>query len=137
MAEVADKYLSKEEPLEAAARQIASELRAMYGCLSSEAPFAADRLATHCRRFAALWVTLKGRSADPLWRVKPKLHLLQELCEMSAGARPALFWTYRDEEFGGTCAQWARRRGGTHSAKAVGRSVLLRFITREAVPRLR
>ena len=133
--QVAYRYLG-DTPVETAAKRAAKELNAMYSCLSGDAPFAADRLANHSRRLASLWVGLERASDAPAWRVKPKLHLMQELCEEQLGCRPALFWTYRDEEFGGSLAALGRRRGGAHSASGVSTSIVLRFIARETVPSL-
>ena len=120
-----------------AAKEMSKLLAGMYECLSATAPFAADPLADRCRRVCLLWVALEQSSPAPLWRVKPKMHLMQELCEESLGERPALSWCYRDEEFGGSLAQLARRRGGAHSALAVANAVILKFISRHPVPRLR
>ena len=133
--QVAYRHLG-DTPVETAAKRAAQELSAMYSCLSESAPFAADRMANHSRRLASLWVGLERASDAPAWRVKPKMHLMQELCEVQVGCRPALSWTYRDEEFGGSLAALARRRGGAHSASGVSKSVVLRFIARETVPSL-
>ena len=45
------------------------------------------------------------RAAGKLWVFKPKFHLFQ-------GGNLGLLWTYRDEDFGGSIAHTARRRGG-------------------------
>ena len=134
---VAERYLTSDDEVERAARRIAQELAAMYECLSSQQAFAADLLAQRSRRVCSLWVALERVSPAPRWRVKPKMHLLQELAEMQIGSQPARTWTYRDEEFGGSMAALARKRGGAHTPEAVSRAVLLRFVTREPVPRLR
>lgn len=134
---VAERYLNSEGEVEQAARRIAQELSALYECLSEKQAFAADLLAQRCRRVCSLWVALERVSPEPRWRVKPKMHLLQELAEMQLGSQPTKTWTYRDEEFGGSMAALARKRGGAHTAEAVSRAVLLRFVTREPLPRLR
>ena len=59
------------------------------------------------------------------WRIKPKLHLFLHLC--SDGGRPSLFWTYRDEDYGGTVARYSRRRGGLLSARGMSEGMLDRF----------
>jgi hypothetical protein len=70
---------------------------------------ASQRFANAC---AALeHEVLQRNPNDPHWRIKPKLHLFQELCEF--GQRTArLFWCYMDETFGNVMAQLAKRRGG-------------------------
>jgi hypothetical protein len=42
-----------------------------------------------------LSVALERLSSSELWRTKPKLHLTQELCELT-GDNPTLYWCYRD-----------------------------------------
>ena len=56
------------------------------------------------------------------------------MCEMHIGTRPSLYWTYRDEDFGGTLARMARRRGGRSTARSTGESVLSRFAGKADVP---
>ena len=53
-------------------------LSACYPCLSATTPFAADRLAEHCNRFAALYVALE-HVTDGVSRTKPELQMFQEL----------------------------------------------------------
>ena len=53
------------------------------------------------------------------WRLKPKLHMMQELCELQTD-NPSQNWTYQDEDFGGSMAACARVRGGSATAKVVG-----------------
>ena len=53
-------------------------LASCYDCLSQHAPFAEERLATHCRKFCALKEALEARRLD-IFRVKPKLHFFQEM----------------------------------------------------------
>lgn len=136
IAQAARRYLGHSE-VDIAAKRVAVELAKMYECLSQSQPHAAEYLAAASRRVAQLWVSLEAASPEPFWRVKPKLHLMQELCEEQLGSRPALLWCYRDEEFGGSCASMARRRGGRHSARSVAESVVLRFIAKESLPRAR
>jgi hypothetical protein len=59
-----------------------------------------------------------------LWKIKPKLHLFLELCSVER-TRPSLCWNYRDEDFGGSVARLARRRGGLLSASAFSRNLIL------------
>ena len=75
-----------------------------------------------CKRFANAYAALEA-SADPgtaHWRIKPKLHLFQELCEYSPRA-PRLFWCYRDENFGNLCATLFQRRGGVDTQAKMAR----------------
>jgi hypothetical protein len=68
------------------------------------------------RRFANAYSALEAselqkNAASAHWRIKPKLHLFQELCEFGKRS-PRLFWCYMDETFGNVCAKLAVRRGG-------------------------
>ena len=53
------------------------------------------------------------------------------------GGRPSLYWTYCDEDFGGSVAHLARRRGNIASGRATSESVLSRFKVRTPVCRIR
>ena len=48
------------------------------------------------------------------WRVKPKLHIFQELGEFQTWThwQPLDFWCYADESFVGFISEIARSRGG-------------------------
>ena len=76
---------------------------------------------------------LEEVAEEPNWRLKPKAHLMQEMCEMSQ-VNPTKHWTYRDEDFGGTMAAMARVRGGRGSAKVAGQNVLLKFQAKCKLP---
>ena len=109
-------------------------LSEMYDCLAADV-FTSQKLADACRRFCTLAVALESTTAVKKgWRVKPKLHLLQEMCEMSDN-RPSQMWTYRDESFGGDMAKAARARGGKNTPLQTGRNVLLKFCAKHRVPR--
>lgn len=119
-----------------AMRAAAVELNECYQALSSNSIFWEDILRVSSRKFAAQYVALeRAHLGENVWRVKPKMHLFLELC--SDGSRPAMFWTYRDEDFGGSCAAWARRRGGLLRASATSENLLSRFKMKSSVPRLR
>ena len=75
-----------------------------YRCLSTGQ---GASLPEHSRRFASLYVALVMTGVEP-FGVKPKLHLFQELAQMD-GCQPALSWTHRDEDFGGTVGGLGRR----------------------------
>ena len=84
----------------------------------------------HSTKFALLYVGLH-ENMNPtnakLWRLKPKLHQFLHLC--SEGGIPSKTWTYRDEEFGGSVARLARRRGGMLRPQATSAKVLWSFAT--------
>ena len=110
-------------------------LAACYEQLAGAA-FQVDTMATHCKTLCLLMVALeKTTSPQKLWRVKPKLHLMQELCEMK-GDNPAKYWCYRDEDFGGSLASYARHKGGANSFAASGTKMLRRYMAKHQVPTL-
>ena len=63
------------------------------------------------------------------WRVKPKLHLMQELIEYQSqqSGSPCQCWTYKDKSWGAWLAAASMRRGGGKTAWVVALSSLLRF----------
>jgi hypothetical protein len=129
--QTAEKF-SEDVPIEAAAKHAASCLHAMYANLSQDA-FSHASLAENSRKFALLWQSLEKATEDPFWRMKPKLHQMQELCEMSVHC-PSKNWSYRDEDFGGFIASLVRIRGGAATAKRVGQVALAKFFARHVLP---
>ena len=92
-----------------------------------------DALKRSSMLFAAQVVAL--HKIDPSkCACKPMMHLFLELC--SSSAKPARTWTYRDEDFGGSCAQIDRRRGGSLSPAATSRNLITRFMLKVHVLRL-
>ena len=78
----------------------------------------------------ALHLEAQELGRDKHWLLKPKLHMLQESLEfdcMMHGQSPRLFWTYKDESWGGLVASMAERRGGAKSAAAIGLLVMQRY----------
>ena len=136
----AQKFLSDSDVTEEAAKSMANHLNVMYHALSADTIFRDDTMREHCRKFCVLYCTLEDQHKDhpqKPWRVKPKMHLMQELCEMTDGIDPVRSWTYRDEDFGGSMAHTGQRKGGKYTAIAVSRQVLTRFVTRYDVPSIR
>lgn len=117
-------------------KQCTLELCACYDCLSALRPFASDNLAAHAHQFPSLFVALEGHMGD-MFRIKPKIHLFQEMCEEEFGGRPACTWTCRGEDFGDTIAGLGMRRGGANTPTAVGKQVLNKFAARHRAPDLK
>jgi hypothetical protein len=131
--ESADRMLG-DTPEELTITGMATELLGCYDCLRRSS-YSQDLLAQSSRRFCVLAVAMEARSRSKLWGLKPKLHLFQELCE-TADSNPSLSWTYRDEDFGGSLAGLAARRGGADTPMALAKTVLYKFIARNSLPRL-
>ena len=128
----ADVYLGGNDR-EDTAKAMAHELASCYACLSLS-EFSHEKLATHCQQYCLLAVAMEAAHDGVLWRCKPKLHLFQELAEFHTDC-PSLFWTCRDEDFGGSMAQFARKRGGARTPWAISKSVLDRHQARHELPR--
>lgn len=126
--------LADDVAIEATIKAAASYLKLMYDNLSAAA-FSHEALSESSRKFAVLWKALDEATPEPYWRMKPKLHLMQELCEISKSC-PSTTWLYRDEDFGGSIANLTRIRGGKATAKRVGFNVLMKFFARNALPSL-
>ncbi len=100
-----------------------------YLCLE-KAPFDQHSLEKASVRLVNLYCSLEQEAllANPKsmhWRVKPKLHLFEELCQYGTG-NPKDTWVYRDEDLGGQLALLFTRRGGpdipgTNAARALDR----------------
>jgi hypothetical protein len=131
-ASAARRLLDDAQPMEQAAKAAAGMLAVCYDMLNSER-FEAGQLANASRRLALLLVALERRAAPPDWRIKPKLHLLQELAEIDASC-PSTCWLYRDEDFGGSVAQLSRRRGGANRPHTTSLCVLRKFCAKHRLP---
>lgn len=129
---LANKYL-EDSPEEVTVKNMAVHLEACY-CMLSEDAYNSDLMKENSRKFALLYVAMEALIPS-IWRVKPKLHLFQELCEESDTC-PSTCWTYRDEDFGGSLASMYRRRGGWNTPWSGSLSCLQRFYSRHKIPSL-
>ena len=115
--------------------QLATEhLAICYDALSSSAgPTALSDLKCHSVRYAELLVGLAAIN-DGRYSIPPKLHLWLELC--SESCTPSKSWNCRDEDFGGSLATMARRRGGRESGLATSRNTLQAYMVKQPLPTL-
>jgi hypothetical protein len=69
-------------------------------------------------------------AAQARWRMKPKFHMLQELLEFQSFSlgNPRGFWEYQDEDFVGTIATLALKRGGANTHLACSGNVISRYL---------
>ena len=125
---LAQEILDINVPKEAALRQAAFHLHEVYNALSASHPDPCAHMRLHGTRFAIQYVGLHdfcNPEDDYSFRIKPKLHLFLHIC--SDSSLPRLTWTYRDEDFGGSVARMARRRGGLLRCGATSASTLTKF----------
>jgi hypothetical protein len=97
-------------------------------------PYPAEDAAKECQlmcdKLVALRLEAEAKGKEKHWKLKPKLHMLQELLEydcLKTKQSPRLFWTCLDESWGGAVANMACRRGGPRSAESICRTVLERY----------
>eukprot|EP00959_Pyramimonas_sp_CCMP1952_P109184 2283405-Pyramimonas_sp.AAC.1 len=70
-----------------------------------------DSLNGQSIKFSLQRTALRGRRPK-VFHIRPKLHRLLEMGRDSLqGQQPETRWTYRDEDFGGAAAHFAKRRG--------------------------
>jgi hypothetical protein len=121
----AARCLSGGKPEEVTAMQAAVHLEKCYNCLSNYDTVTLQNESTH---FLLLYKALEEHAVSVgscAWKVKPKFHIWQELCNMPDN--PVSHWVYRDEDFGGYVAQVAKRKGGKNTVRATGEQVLNKF----------
>ena len=85
---------------------------------------------TASRKVCLLYKALHDEAnSDRYWRLKPNMHLFQELAEYTAPelGNPRHFWAYQDEDFVGWLAKLARTREGPKQAHTVARAVFDRY----------
>ena len=136
--QLAQEILDVRVPKEAAMRQAALHLNEVYSALSSEHADPCTAMREHGIKFAIQYVALHdllNSDDDKAWRLKPKLHLFLHVT--SDRSLPRLYWTYRDEDFGGSVARMARRRGGVLCCRGTSLQVLNRFKIGNPVIRIR
>jgi hypothetical protein len=96
----------------------------------SEKPFVAAALDSCCSKLCILWHALEKEAGnDRAWKMKPKVHMFQELCSNVCflHGSPENFWTYKDESWCGDMAKSAKRRGGQKHVDTVPTRLLSRF----------
>ena len=126
-----EKWLQEDSPVNEAIKLAARSLSNCYDNLNPEL-YNPATLRDDCKCFCLQYYALeKVHVGTCFWRVKPKFHLFQELCEMSRNC-PSASWTYRDEDFGGTVALYVQRRGGPVEAHSAAQSLLDRFAMRHS-----
>ena len=81
-----------------------------------------------CLQYSALRREAEAGGNDLLWRIKPKMHMLQEMVEYQSEVHgnPKVYWTYRDEDFVGWIATIAASRGGPKAGATVCCQVIQR-----------
>jgi hypothetical protein len=114
---------------------VASVFDLLHTCANviAERPFNQEKLERCSSRLCILWSSLEreaqAKGSDTNWRMKPKVHMFQELCTSTSVSHgsPELFWTYKDESWCGDMAKASKRRGGQKHVATVPFRLLTRF----------
>ena len=125
-----EEFLDPSNEMESTVLEVVRLLNQMYCILDNYSQAAMNDAAT---RLAILYAALFDMSEPPLWRMKPKIHLMLHLVKSLHS--PTKTWTYRDEDYGGSAARSMRSRGGHDTAKVAGKTLLLKFCARHELPR--
>ena len=100
-------------------------------CLFATRPVDFRACADACRRLCLLYGSLnpKAKETQDSWRVKPKFHMMCELCkhQIEEFGSPSYFGAYADESFAGFIAEFSHKRGGAANATSTSEGVLNRF----------
>ena len=125
---LASELCDRRIPVQDAIYHATYHLNEVYKALSHDADNASELMKEHGVKFGLQYVALHDHLHpldDRLFRLKPKLHFFIHLC--CDGGTPAALWCYRDEDFGGSVAKAARRRGGLLRPAGTSQAVLIRF----------
>ena len=79
----------------------------------SQAATDADRQTTRRHPGEPRFATFAAPAySSPFFKDQPRLHMVQELCEMQLPSKPVLTGWYREEDFGGSVVSIGRVCGG-------------------------
>ena len=111
----------------------AMHLFQFYMCLRTQS-MKGDFLHQETIKFSMLFSALQDMQPT-IFRCRPKLHQLLEMGEeaRAEGGMPETCWTYRGEDFGGTGAHFAKRRGSVLTVPGFSNMVLSRFFSQPFV----
>lgn len=125
---ISSAFLDANDTVHCAILSAAKHLSDCYANLARSS-YDPEKIRAASRKFCLQYCSLETHFGPDsvLWRLKPKFHLFQELCEMSRSC-PSLFWTYRDEDFGGALSHFARRRGAPCTAPVAAQTIIDRFV---------
>ncbi len=92
-----------------------------------------------CHALTTSWHALRSKADEDgldLWRVRPKLHVLQHLLLHVAPrwGPPATYWGYMEESIGGKVAKMALHRGGSSAPAGRCKATLDRAWALGALP---
>lgn len=92
-------------------------------------PFDKRHASESAKSFLLLYAQVSKDTAEDLWKIKPKFHMMQELAEFQteSSGDPSRFWAYADESFVGAVGKIAFSRGGKRLADTTPRNVIAKY----------
>ena len=127
-------FVDKDNVIEQLMLEASKQLKAMYDSLSAQAVYRNDVMRKSCKAFALHCI--EAEKLSPIWRIKPKLHMMQEMIEMEEDCRPNLYWNYRNEDFGGAVVTMAKG-SGPKTVHSTGQRILENFQGAHPVPTIK
>lgn len=95
-------------------------------------PYPSSVVKNVCRSYCLLSKALHDEAGEAMqspWRIKPKMHMVQELAEYMVDelGDPSSFWAYRDEDFVGFVAEIGSARERVAQADTAARRIMTRI----------
>ena len=134
--QAAEAFCNNNDPVEDTVIVAAKHLCNLYQIVFSKEQFDAQAMKAESFKLRTLLRALEtfhSGAGGNKWRLKPKLHLMEEICEKQSDC-PIDHATYRDEDWGGAMARWAKRRAGYNSVASTSRNVLTKFCANNRLP---
>eukprot|EP00434_Breviolum_minutum_P014296 symbB.v1.2.012604.t1/scaffold820.1/size171332/11 len=134
--QAAEGFCNSNDPVEDTVKVAAAHLNNLYQIVFAKEQFNAQAMKDESFKFRTLLRALEeyhSGAGGNKWRLKPKLHLMEEICEKQTDC-PIDHATYRDEDWGGAMARWAKKRGGYNSVASTSRNALTKFCANNRLP---
>ena len=133
---MAEKYCRDDDLVEHSVKMAAHHLNNLYTIVWNRTSFSPAAMHTESFKLRALLRALDAHHPQKnMWRLNPKMHLMEEMCE-KAQDNPLDSATYRDEDWGGAVARWAKRRAGKNTVASTAHNVLTKFCANNKLPDL-
>jgi hypothetical protein len=134
--QMADLHCSDADPVEHTVKMAATHLKNLYDIVWSRHTFNPVSMKAEFCRLRNLLQALDAfhSHTSNKWKMKP-CSLMEGLCEKQTD-NPLDHATYRDEDWGGAAARWAKRRAGPASAASISNNVITKFCANNKLPNL-
>ena len=136
--QASEAFCNSNDPVEDTVKVAAAHSNNLYQIVFAKEQFNAQAMKEESFKVRTLLRPLEAfhsGAGGNKWRPKPKLHLMGEICEKQTDC-PIDHATYRDEDWGGAMARWAKRRAGYNSVASTSRNALTKFCANNRLPAL-